>query len=219
MTRTYKFPEPDVDVTQFAPRPSSPDAGDDVSDVVAVRASCHVDTRRVEVCGGSLRFTPPWMWVYCLLAVGAHSYLIHRAIGACQAYNGLAWTSEDSGPVWALYFYIVCLVLSVVCAPVYTLASVLRLGNLANDGARLGHCVTVDDIVDTHLEKDERRQGSRSRLGQWWRVVRKRSGPTASLTMVLATALLLLPPALIRAQKVKYAFSSPGTILYFCIIL
>lgn len=130
---------------------------------------------------------------------------MYRAVGVCQDFNSLAWASEDNGPVWALYFYIVCLVLSVVCAPVYTIASLLRMGNFANDGVKLGRCVGVDDIVDVHMEREDKLM-PRSCLGRMWHAVRMRTGPTASMIMVIATALLLLPPAVITAQKIKHGF-------------
>lgn len=67
MTKSYTFPGNDVG-----------NADNDVSNHVTVGTSCSKRGLRVGVCGGSMRFTPPWMWMYCLVALALHAFLIHR---------------------------------------------------------------------------------------------------------------------------------------------
>ena len=84
-----------------------------------------------------------WSIWYGLLTLGFQSFLVYRAVSFFLIYIALPWPEEQQ-PYLELNVFVALVGAGVVLLPFYTISFLFRIGNLANDGYKLGqktsHC-------------------------------------------------------------------------------
>jgi len=90
--------------------------------------------------------------VYCCLVLVAHSYASYLAVLRYQEAHARAWPGGSAKP-GAVGAYLALLVLSLVCLPLFAITAVLRVGNYAGDGTKLGRDHALNSNVDVVCRK------------------------------------------------------------------
>ena len=130
---------------------------------------------------------------YGLLACSLHVALAYRALQAYRAYLQLPWQT----PPAELSAYVGLVAVSLALAPLFLLASCLRVGNRANDGAKFGSPRVRGAALPAP------RPGA---LKNMWR----HGPPTAPLLHVLMAGLLCCAELVMEARLIGNGFLPPG---------
>ncbi|XP_044018083.1 protein tincar isoform X2 [Aphidius gifuensis] len=142
-----------------------------------------------------------WSVWYGILAVCLQAYVATRCAKRFVAYLSLPWTTEVQPPKFELHACIVLTGTGVLLLPILLAAAFLKLGNLANDGIKLGrdsnNCSR--DSTSTILANGHENSGLASNL---W----KHGGPTAAFVHLCTAMCFLLPSLLMEARLIRAGF-------------
>lgn len=115
-------------------------------------------------------------------------------------YIALAWPASSS-PRMELHAYVVLTGTSVLLLPVFLAAAVFKVGNMANDGFKLGRNLSTCSIDPPSAVS----LGASGIRGFW-----RHSGPTAPFIHMISAFCLLLPRMLIEAKLIQAGFLPKG---------
>ncbi|XP_053594611.1 protein tincar isoform X1 [Microplitis demolitor] len=140
-----------------------------------------------------------WSVWYGIFVVTLQAYIATRCAKRFVAYLSLPWPTDVQPPKFELHVCIVLTGTGVLLLPILLAAAFLKLGNLANDGIKLGrHTSTCTrDPPATLLGNNAVDNGL---AGSLW----KHGGPTAAFVH-LCTAMCFLLPSLLMEARLIYA--------------
>jgi len=145
-----------------------------------------------------------WSLVYCAVAVILHCYITYLGVAKYRKLNnGALWGGEIPGE---LRTYIACIVISVLFLPLFIFFSVLKVGNTANDGTKLGRDHALDSNAHTLASKISR---------DWLRQLWEQFLPFSAVFNLTSAFLLLIPEMTLKAAEVKYGLMASGLYHYF----
>ena len=141
-----------------------------------------------------------WSIWYGLLTLGFQSFLVYRAVSFFLIYIALPWPEEQQ-PYLELNVFVALVGAGVVLLPFYTISFLFRIGNLANDGYKLGQ-------KTSHCSMDPPTLLARSTglARNLWH----HSGPTAPFIHVVSAFCFLLPKIFIDGRLLMVGFLSKG---------
>ncbi|XP_061933671.1 protein tincar isoform X3 [Apis cerana] len=152
-----------------------------------------------------------WSVWYGVLAVAFQAYIGLRyakrfAGGIFPAYLSLPWPADAPPPKVELYACLVLAGAGVVLLPVLLGAAFLKLGNLANDGVKLGRHLSAcsRDPPSSLLTNNP----DHSLANNLWR----HGGPTAAFVHLCTAMCFLLPSLLMEARLIHAGFLPKETI-------
>lgn len=141
-----------------------------------------------------------WSIWYGVLVLCFQSFLIYRAASLFLIYIALPWP-EGQQPYLELNVFVGLVGAGVVLLPFFAISFLFRIGNLANDGYKLGQkssCCSMDP--PTLLAR------STGLARNLWH----HSGPTAPFIHVVSAFCFLLPKMFIDARLLVVGFLSKG---------
>lgn len=143
-----------------------------------------------------------WSVWYCLFALALQIYIIATSIQRFTRYVSLPWPPQGQ-PYFELNAYVAFIGVAVVLMPFFVILALMKVGNYANDGQKVG-IEEPDMVVYQNLRK--------KKYCRWLRSLWKHGGPLAPLIHLAASMCLLLPKLLVEAQLIKHGFLSKGKI-------
>ena len=147
-----------------------------------------------------------WSIFYCLLVLVVHIYITYSGI---TKYNKLnqdsLWGGSTPG---ALRAYLALIILSILFLPLFVFTSVLKVGNCANDGTKLGRDHALDCSNTTTLASKIKYDW----LKQLWEAF----PPFSPVLHLLVAFLVLLPEVVLNAAEVKHGLRLSGR--YLCLV-
>ncbi|XP_011301802.1 protein tincar isoform X2 [Fopius arisanus] len=142
-----------------------------------------------------------WSVWYGILAVTLQAYVATRCAKRFVAYLSLPWPAEVQPPKIELHACIVLTGTGVLLLPILVAAAFLKLGNLANDGVKLGrHSSTCTRDPPSSLLSDGP-DGTGLASNLW-----KHGGPTAAFVHLCTAMCFLLPSLLMEARLIHAGF-------------
>ncbi|KAK1130276.1 hypothetical protein K0M31_018414 [Melipona bicolor] len=147
-----------------------------------------------------------WSVWYGVLAVAFQAYIGLRYTKRFAAYLSLPWPADAPPPKVELYACLVLAGAGVVLLPVLLGAAFLKLGNLANDGIKLGRHLSAcsRDPPSSLLTNNP----DHSLANNLWR----HGGPTAAFVHLCTAMCFLLPSLLMEARLIHAGFLPKETI-------
>ncbi|XP_071872035.1 transmembrane protein tincar isoform X3 [Bombus fervidus] len=147
-----------------------------------------------------------WSVWYGVLAVAFQTYIGLRYVKRFTAYLSLPWPADAPPPKVELYACLVLAGAGVVLLPVLLGAAFLKLGNLANDGVKLGRHLSAcsRDPPSSLLTNNP----DHSLANNLWR----HGGPTAAFVHLCTAMCFLLPSLLMEARLIHAGFLPKETI-------
>ncbi|XP_014480514.1 PREDICTED: protein tincar [Dinoponera quadriceps] len=141
-----------------------------------------------------------WSVWYGILAVAFQAYIAMRYARRFAAYLSLPWPADAPPPKIELYACLVLAGTGVVLLPVLLGAAFLKLGNLANDGIKLGRHLSAcsRDPPSSLLTNN----ADNSLANNLWR----HGGPTAAFVHLCTAMCFLLPSLLMEARLIHAGF-------------
>ncbi|XP_032683675.1 protein tincar isoform X2 [Odontomachus brunneus] len=141
-----------------------------------------------------------WSVWYGILAVAFQAYIAMRYARRFAAYLSLPWPADAPPPKIELYACLVLAGTGVVLLPVLLGAAFLKLGNLANDGIKLGRHLSAcsRDPPSSLLANN----ADNSLANNLWR----HGGPTAAFVHLCTAMCFLLPSLLMEARLIHAGF-------------
>ncbi|XP_043251057.1 protein tincar isoform X2 [Colletes gigas] len=141
-----------------------------------------------------------WSVWYGILAVAFQTYIGLRYTKRFAAYLSLPWPADAPPPKVELYACLVLAGTGVVLLPVLLGAAFLKLGNLANDGIKLGRHLSAcsRDPPSSLLTNNP----DNSLANNLWR----HGGPTAAFVHLCTAMCFLLPSLLMEARLIHAGF-------------
>ncbi|KAG7190212.1 hypothetical protein KM043_006336 [Ampulex compressa] len=141
-----------------------------------------------------------WSVWYGILAVAFQAYIAMRYAKRFAAYLSLPWPADAPPPKVELYACLVLAGTGVVLLPVLLGAAFLKLGNLANDGVKLGrHLSACSRDPPSSLLTN---RPDNSLANNLWR----HGGPTAAFVHLCTAMCFLLPSLLMEARLIHAGF-------------
>lgn len=154
-------------------------------------------------CCSKVNINNLWSVWYCVVVVGLEIYLLVNSIGKFVTYVELKWPN-DADPRFELNAYVGLIGTAVLIIPLFIVTSILRVGNLPNDGHKLGIGESGDPellLPDYYISNS---------VGSKFRRLWRHCGPTAPLLHIFSALCLLLPKLLIQAKLIQHRFLSTG---------
>ncbi|KAG5338469.1 TINC protein, partial [Acromyrmex heyeri] len=147
-----------------------------------------------------------WSVWYGIVAVAFQAYIAMRYARRFAAYLSLPWPADAPPPKIELYACLVLAGTGVVLLPVLLGAAFLKLGNLANDGIKLGRHLSAcsRDPPSSLLTNNP----DNSLVNNLWR----HGGPTATFVHLCTAMCFLLPSLLMEARLIHAGFLPKDTI-------
>lgn len=144
-----------------------------------------------------------WSIVYCVIVLIIHGFITYLGISKYRKLNHDELWGEETPP--ELRVYIALIVLALLFLPLFIFFSLLKVGNIANDGTKLG--------------RDHALDGNKNTLGAkirwiWVRHLWEHFPPFSPVFHLLSAFLVLLPEVVITAAEVKYGIMASGR--YIC---
>lgn len=154
-----------------------------------------------------------WSVWYGILAVGFQAYIALRYAKRFAAYLSLPWPADAPPPKIELYACLVLAGAGAVLLPVLLGAAFLKLGNLANDGIKLGRHLSAcsRDPPSSLLTNNP----DNSLANNLWR----HGGPTAAFVHLCMAMCFLLPSLLMEARLIHAGFLPKGNINVSALLL
>lgn len=143
-----------------------------------------------------------WSIWYGVIILCFQSYLIYRATTFFLIYVALPWP-DGQEPYLELNMFVGLVGASVVLLPFYTISFLFKIGNLANDGYKMGYNVSSCTMDPPTV------------LARSTGVVRNiwhHSGPTAPFIHVISAFCFILPKIFIDGRLICVGFLSKETI-------
>ncbi|XP_020300399.1 protein tincar isoform X2 [Pseudomyrmex gracilis] len=141
-----------------------------------------------------------WSVWYGILAVAFQAYIAMRYARRFAAYLSLPWPADAPPPNIELYACVVLAGVGAVLLPVLVGAAAFKLGNLANDGIKLGRHLSAcsRDPPSSLLTNNP----DNSLANNLWR----HGGPTAAFVHLCTAMCFLLPSLLMEARLIHAGF-------------
>ncbi|XP_029680607.1 protein tincar isoform X2 [Formica exsecta] len=141
-----------------------------------------------------------WSVWYGILAVAFQAYIAMRYAKRFAAYLSLPWPADAPPPKIELYACLVLAGTGIILLPVLLGAAFLKLGNLANDGIKLGRHLSAcsRDPPSSLLSNNP----DNSLANNLWR----HGGPTAAFVHLCTAMCFLLPSLLMEARLIHAGF-------------
>uniref|UniRef100_A0A1B6EGG5 Protein tincar n=1 Tax=Clastoptera arizonana TaxID=38151 RepID=A0A1B6EGG5_9HEMI len=137
-----------------------------------------------------------WSIWYGLSTCVLQAYIAVQSVYRFLDYINLVWP-EPSSPKMELHAYVILTGTSVLLLPVFLASAIFKVGNLANDGFKLGRNLSVCSVDPPSAVS----LGGSGFRGFW-----RHSGPTAPLIHIVSAFCLLLPRILIEAKLIQAGF-------------
>ncbi|XP_012223044.1 protein tincar isoform X2 [Linepithema humile] len=141
-----------------------------------------------------------WSVWYGTLAVSLQAYIGLRCARRFSTYISLPWAADAPPPENELYVCLALLGTGLVLLPVFLSAACLKLGNLANDGIKLGRHLSAcsrDPPSALYINNSDN-----SLASNLWR----HGGPTAAFVHLCTAMCFLLPSLLMEARLIHAGF-------------
>ena len=144
-----------------------------------------------------------WSVFYCLLVIAVHIYITYSGIAKYNKFNqDSLWGDSTPG---ALRAYLALIILSILFLPLFVFTSVLKVGNCANDGTKLGRDHALDCSNTTTL-------ASKIKC-DWLKRLWEKFPPFSPVLHLLVAFLVLLPEVVLNAAEVKHGLRLSGRYL------
>ncbi|XP_069698500.1 protein tincar-like isoform X2 [Periplaneta americana] len=143
-------------------------------------------------------FNSLWSVWYGLCAAGLQAYIAEQSVQRLLGYAALPWPGPSPPPRLELYVYLALTGVAVLLIPFFLAAAVFKIGNLANDGFKLGRHLSTcgaDPASSVVL-------GRSGVLRSLW----QHGGPTAPFLHLVTSFCLLLLKLLVEARLIQTGF-------------
>lgn len=140
-----------------------------------------------------------WSVVYCVIVLVVHGFITYLGISKYRKLNDDALWGGETPP--ELRTYIALVVLALLFSPLFIFFSLLKVGNTANDGTKLGRDHALDNNANTLGAKIK---------WKWVRRLWEQFPPFSPLFHLLSAFLVLLPEVILTAAEVKYGIMASG---------
>ena len=141
-----------------------------------------------------------WSVFYCVLVLAVHIYITYKGITKYQKFNDdYLWGGTTPGAVRA---YLALIIISILFLPLFVFTSLLKVGNTANDGTKLGRDHALDCSNTTTV-------GSKIKYG-WLKRLWEKFPPFSPVLHLLVAFLVLLPEVILNAAEVKHGLRLTG---------
>lgn len=152
----------------------------------------------------------------CIYDIILQVYIIFSSIRRFHVYMNLSWPNGEP-PLPSSYAYIVLIAAGVVILPFFIIVSLMRVGNYANDGNKLGRSlqgsnsgVREENIYSNVSPSPSMERNKRRKRFRLLRIIWKHSVPTAPFLHMLAALCFLMPRILMEAQLIKEGILRKG---------
>ncbi|XP_071536349.1 uncharacterized protein [Panulirus ornatus] len=138
-----------------------------------------------------------WSIWYCMVTLGFTGYLVFAGVKRFLLYASLPWPEGEDPPYVELNAYVGLVGASVVVVPFFLVTSVLKVGNLANDGFKLGASLSTCSRDPPPVLPDAR---------GLVRILWLHGVPTAPFLHLVAAFCLLIPRTVMDATLITAGF-------------
>jgi len=143
-----------------------------------------------------------WSLWYGLLTLGLQSYIVYKCVTRFLTYISLPWPSEQQ-PYLELNLYVGLVGAGVVLLPFFFISFMFKIGNLANDGYKLGY-----NLSTCSLDPPSVLARSSGLVRNAWH----HGGPTSPFIHLVSSFCFLLPRVIIEAKLIEVGFLSRDSI-------
>ncbi|KAK9890752.1 hypothetical protein WA026_012100 [Henosepilachna vigintioctopunctata] len=154
------------------------------------------ETRRKRSTG--IHLNNLWSLWYGVLGCGIQAYTVVKGIKRLLGYSLLYWPEDISLPYLELNCSLGLVGAAVLLLPIFFVCAVFKVGNLANDGFKLGRQI---GMCSKEPPAEVLSHGGRCSLF-------KHGGPTAPFVHLVMAFCLLLPKLLMEAKLIEAGFLS-----------
>lgn len=147
-------------------------------------------------CCSQYHLNSVWSVWYCLVTLGFMGYLVFNGVKRFILYASLPWP-EDEQPYVELNAYVGLVGASVVVLPFFLVTSVVKVGNLANDGFKLGTSLST-----CSRDPPPVLEAAKGVVRNLW----LHGVPTAPFLHLVAAFCLLLPRTVMDATLISAGF-------------
>ncbi|XP_064104586.1 uncharacterized protein LOC135214323 [Macrobrachium nipponense] len=147
-------------------------------------------------CCSQYHLNSVWSVWYCLVTLGFMGYLVFNGVKRFILYASLPWP-EDQQPYIELNAYVGLVGASVVVLPFFLVTSAVKVGNLANDGFKLGASLST-----CSRDPPPVLEAARGVIRNLW----LHGVPTAPFLHLVAAFCLLLPRTVMDATLISAGF-------------
>ncbi|XP_013079192.2 uncharacterized protein LOC106065014 isoform X2 [Biomphalaria glabrata] len=137
---------------------------------------------------------------YCLLTLGVHAYSCYSAILRYKESESRAWPGGGGTPSEAAML-LGFTILSIMLMPMLCMTAFIKVGNLANDGVKLGRDHALGASTDTSTKDCS---GKHVGVARVW----KHFCPISQTLHVVAAFLLLVPETFLTAVEIKFGYKT-----------
>ncbi|GFG39542.1 hypothetical protein Cfor_00972 [Coptotermes formosanus] len=148
-------------------------------------------------------FNSLWSVWYGLCTAGLQAYIAEQSAQRFLGYAALTWPGSTQPPHLELHAYLALNGVAVLLIPFFLAAALFKIGNLANDGFKLGRHLSTcaaDPASSVVL-------GRAGVLRSLW----QHGGPTAPFLHLVTSFCLLLPKLLVEARLIETGLLHKGT--------
>ena len=163
--------------------------------VGSVRAAPAPPQRKCPVHCNSL-----WSLWYGLLTLALQAYVVYCCVTRFLNYISLPWP-EDQQPYLELNLYVGLVGAGVVLLPFFFISFMFKIGNLPNDGYKLGY-----NLSTCSLDPPSVLAKSAGMVRNAWH----HGGPTSSFIHLVSAFCFLLPRIIIEAKLIEVGFLARG---------
>lgn len=162
----------------------------------ATTATTKCETKRKKASG--IHLNNLWSIWYGLFGVGIQAYAIHKGIKRILGYSFLYWPEDISLPYLELNCCLGLIGAVVLLLPIFFVTAIFKVGNLANDGFKLGRQI---GMCSKEPPAEVLTHGGRCSLF-------RHGGPTAPFVHIVIAFCLLIPKLLMEAKLIEAGFLS-----------
>ena len=159
----------------------------------------------------SMRSAPPpkkcpvhcnslWSLWYGILTLALQAYVVYKCVTRFLTYIALPWP-EDKQPYLELNLYVGLVGAGVVLLPFFFISFMFKIGNLPNDGYKLGY-----NLSTCSMDPPSVLARSAGLVRNAWH----HGGPTSSFIHLVSSFCFLLPRIIIEAKLIEVGFLSRG---------
>lgn len=138
---------------------------------------------------------------YCFITLGIHSYSSYKAVKRYKEADSKAWPGSGGTPS-EVPLVLGSTIVSLLMLPFFCITSIIKVGNFANDGVKLGRDHALGSSLDSLQETPTKHKIVR----RVWR----HFCPLSQTVHLVAAFFLLLPETLLTAVEVKFGYRSSG---------
>ena len=160
-----------------------------------------------------------WSLWYGILTLALQAYVVYKCVTRFLTYIALPWP-EDKQPYLELNLYVGLVGAGVVLLPFFFISFMFKIGNLPNDGYKLGYNLSTCSLDPPSVLA--RSAGERRKLKVWQKLIDficsaglvrnawHHGGPTSSFIHLVSSFCFLLPRIIIEAKLIEVGFLSRG---------